>query len=296
MIEARLGWKELRPIQRAALGPIVAGESCVVVAPTSGGKTEAAILPLASRILELRFAPISILYIAPLKALLNDLYERLEVLLEPLALRVAVWHGDVGSAKRRGISREPPDVLLATPESIEVLLSFAPAERRTLIAGVQTVVLDEAHVFFGDDRGTHLLAIIERLAQYAGRDLQRIALSATVGNPHDLAYWLRGSSQRTMHVCTGPKDLARIERFEVRYTPLSSDVLDFFDSLRVEKAIVFVPSRRDTETHTAALNARGQRAWADVEGCEARDANDSSDFTTSSRRAHDAGEPVSASA
>jgi ATP-dependent Lhr-like helicase len=232
------------------------------VAPTSGGKTEAAVLPLASRILEHRCKPISVLYIAPMKALLNDLRERLETLFDPLALRVAVWHGDVSSAKRRGITREPPDVLLATPESIEVLLSFAADERRALIAGVQTVVIDEAHVFFGDDRGTHLLAIIERLAQYADRDLQRIALSATVGNPRDLARWLHGTSRGTMRVCTIPKDPARVERFDVRYTPRLLDILEYFDALRNEKAIVFVPSRRDAETLTAALVARGQTAWA----------------------------------
>ncbi len=219
-------------------------------------------LPLASRILEHGLKPISVLYIAPLKALLNDLRERLEILLEPLSLRVAVWHGDVSSAKRRGIAREPPDILLATPESIEVLLSFAADERRALIAGVQTVVIDEAHVFFGDDRGTHLLAIIERLAQYADRDLQRIALSATVGNPKDLARWLHGTSHKTMRICTIPKDPARVERFDVRYTPRADDLLSFFDDLRNEKVIVFVPSRRDAETLTASLVARRHTAWA----------------------------------
>jgi ATP-dependent Lhr-like helicase len=233
------------------------------------------VLPLASRILEHRLEPISVLYIAPLKALLNDLRERLETLLEPLALRVAVWHGDVSSAKRRGIAREPPDILLATPESIEVLLSFAADERRALIAGVQTVVIDEAHVFFGDDRGTHLLAIIERLAQYAERDLQRVALSATIGNPKDLARWLHGTSRRTMRICTIPKDAARIERFDVRYAPEVSDLLKFFDELRSEKAIVFVPSRRDVEMLTSALITRQHTAWAHHSAISASSRRDS---------------------
>ncbi len=218
-------------------------------------------LPLLSRILDTKAEPVSVLYIAPLKALLNDLRERLETLLEPLALRVAVWHGDVSDARRRKIATEPPDILLATPESIEVLLSFANDARRALLRGVRTVVVDEAHVFFGDLRGTHLLAVIERLAQYAEHDLQRIALSATVGNPKDLAQWLRGSSQAQMRVCAVPKDPSRVERFEVRYAPRQVDILEYLAGLRAEKVVTFVPSRRDVETISRALLDRKERAW-----------------------------------
>jgi ATP-dependent Lhr-like helicase len=176
VIATHLGWSDLRPVQRDAIGPILDGDTTVVLAPTAGGKTEAAILPLFSRILDEHWAPTSVLYIAPLRALLNDLGNRIGDLAGQLGLHTAVWHGDIGQRERRRIVAAAPDLLLTTPESLEVLLSFAGDDRRALLATIRVVVVDEAHAFYGIDRGTHLLALIERLAAWAAHDVQRIAL------------------------------------------------------------------------------------------------------------------------
>ena len=109
--------------------------------------------------------------------------------------RAAVWHGDVLTGARNRIVRQPPDILLTTPESIEVMLTSARIEHSVLLGDVRSVVVDELHAFAGDDRGWHLLSLVERLRRVAGRDLQRLGLSATVGNPTALLDWFKGASE-----------------------------------------------------------------------------------------------------
>ena len=201
------------------------------------------------------------MYVAPLKALLNDLADRLGFLTESVGLSVGVWHGDVSETRRRSIVRDPPDILLVTPESLEALLSFASEVRRAVLAGVRAVVVDEVHVFFGSDRGTQLLAICERLAQYAEHDLQRVGLSATIGNPHDLAAWLAGSSKRPMTVESVGRDPNREEKFALRYAPERSALASALDENRHEKTLVFCPGRRDVEEVTRVLTMRGYDVW-----------------------------------
>ncbi len=105
----------------------------------------------------------SVIYVCPLKALLNNLLPRLETYAGWLGRRVAVWHGDVTASARQRILREPPDVLLTTPESLEAMLISLKVEHGRLFTGLRAVVIDEVHAFAGDDRGWHLLAVLERL-------------------------------------------------------------------------------------------------------------------------------------
>ncbi|MFM9960787.1 MAG: DEAD/DEAH box helicase [Planctomycetaceae bacterium] len=197
-----LGWRELRPFQEAAIAPLLAGQHQVILAPTAGGKTEAAFFPIMSRLLTSDWRGLSVLYICPIKALLNNLDVRLQRYTSLVGRRSALWHGDVGPSDRRRILRDPPDCLLTTPESLEALLVSPRIDRRRLFADVRVVIIDEIHAFAGDDRGWHLLSVLERITRFAGRELQRIGLSATVGNPERLLEWLAGS-------CTGPKGLLR---------------------------------------------------------------------------------------
>lgn len=189
-----LGWRTLRPLQEAAVEPVLAGATTLLTAPTAGGKTEAAVFPLLTRMLEEDWQPISLLYLCPLKALINDLEPRLSRYATLLGRRAALWHGDVAAAERRRLRREPPDVLLTTPESVEVMLLSQAAGRGALFRNLRAVVVDELHAFAGDDRGWHLLSVLERASQFAGRPIQRVGLSATIGNPQELATWLAGSS------------------------------------------------------------------------------------------------------
>jgi ATP-dependent Lhr-like helicase len=137
-----------------------------------------------------RWSGLSVVYVCPLKALLNNLLPRLSAYAGWLGRRAAIWHGDVGAARQR-LLRDPPDVLLTTPESLEAMLISLKVTHESLFSGLRAVVVDEVHAFAGDDRGWHLLAVLERLTRVTGRPVQRIGLSATVGNPSELLGWLQ---------------------------------------------------------------------------------------------------------
>ncbi|HXR72812.1 DEAD/DEAH box helicase [Actinocrinis sp.] len=277
-----LGWRSLRPLQAAAIGPLLAGEDAVLVAPTAGGKTEAAMFPLLTAMDNGRWRGVSVLYLCPIKALLNNLEPRLTGYTGWLGRTVALWHGDVGAGPRRAALREPPDVLLTTPESLEAILVSANIDHRSLLGAVRAVVVDEVHAFAGDDRGWHLLALLERLSQVTARPIQRIGLSATVGNPAELLTWLQGSGagKRPGHVIA--PDLAKPEAASAARAdpaaaaplpPPAGDIeLDYVGSLenaatviaalhKGDKRLVFCDSRRQVEQLGEALRARGVTAF-----------------------------------
>ncbi|MFI7058837.1 DEAD/DEAH box helicase [Streptosporangium canum] len=269
-----LGWPELRPLQAAAVTPVLNGSDALLLAPTAGGKTEAAVFPILSAMASGRWSGVSVLYVCPLKALLNNLLPRLELYATWTGRQVALWHGDVSTARRQSILRDPPDILLTTPESIESMLVSTKVDHRHLFAGLRAVVIDEVHAFAGDDRGWHLLAVLERLTHLIGRPIQRIGLSATIGNPAELLSWLQGSSKGTCSAVvvapdSQPPTPSRVENASVLSAPAEPDVqLDYVGSVanaaRViaslhtgEKRLVFADSKRLVEELGAALRARG---------------------------------------
>ena len=163
-----MGWSDLRSTQRDAIAPIQAGEDALVLAPTAGGKTEAAFLPLVSRAASQSWTGLSVLYLCPLKALLNNLEPRLSRYAGFVGRKVGLWHGDIGEAARKRMLSDSPDVLLTTPESVEAILVSARVDHLCLFSGLRAVLVDELHAFAGDDRGWHLLAILARLERLAG--------------------------------------------------------------------------------------------------------------------------------
>ena len=185
-----LGWSTLRPTQLEAIEPIHNGEHCLLLAPTAGGKTEAAVIPVLSRMLREEWPATSVLYICPIKALLNNLEQRLTYYAGLVGRTVQLWHGDIGQSQKQRALRDPPDILLTTPESVEGMLVSTRVERATWFGNVRAVVIDELHAFASDDRGWHLRALLQRLQKYTAAPVQRIGLSATVGNPEDLLAWL----------------------------------------------------------------------------------------------------------
>jgi ATP-dependent Lhr-like helicase len=262
-----LGWRDLRPLQRDAITPLLAGEDAVLLAPTAGGKTEAAAFPLLSAMETEGWTGLSVLYLCPLKALLNNLHPRLEQYASWLGRRVGLWHADTSPVTRRKMLADPVDVLLTTPESLESMLISANVDAEHWFAGVRAVVVDEVHAFAGDDRGWHLLAVLERLARVAGRPLQRVGLSATVGNPADLLSWLQGSAHGTRPGHVVAPDVAVAAPGEC-VTPAPADLeLDYVGSVanaatviaqlhRGQKRLVFCDSRQLVEELGAALRAR----------------------------------------
>ena len=128
-----------------------------------------------------------------------------------------MWHGDVGDSARKRILSDPPDLLLTTPESLEVMLVSPRVTHGEMFAGIRAVVVDEVHAFAGDDRGWHMLAVLERVARLAGRPLQRIGLSATVGNTAEVLNWLAGLKGRQNTVVGVPTSAPRPADVQVDY-------------------------------------------------------------------------------
>jgi ATP-dependent helicase Lhr and Lhr-like helicase len=255
-----LGWTELRPSQLQAIQPIQRGDSVLLLAPTAGGKTEAAVLPLLSRMAGEGWRGLSALYVCPLRALLNNLEPRLQRYASFVGRRAALWHGDVRDAARRRILSDTPDLLLTTPESLEAMMISPRVSVADLLGGVRAVVVDELHAFAGDDRGWHLLFLLGRIERLAGRHLQRIGLSATVGNPEEMLVWLgRGRGGQVI----GPSQPTSDGDVTADYVgSLANAVTVLARILRGERRLVFAESRSRVEQITAGLRAAGIRTFA----------------------------------
>lgn len=260
-ITQTLGISELRPVQELTIPHVLDGKNCVVLAPTAGGKTEAAFFPVLSRVDAEDLRPVSVIYTSPIRALLNNQEERVSRYAATIGRRVFKWHGDVGPTHRRRFLDHPTDILMTTPESLEAMLMSTRVPARRLFEGLEVVIVDEVHAFADDDRGAHLSALLERLSRYCGRDVQRIGLSATVGNPDEILEWLRGRSKREGVVISPPRPPV---------SPLLS--LDYVGSVanaaivaeqlhRGQKRLIFVDSRRGVEEFGNELTARGVSAF-----------------------------------
>jgi ATP-dependent Lhr-like helicase len=253
-----LGWRSLRPLQEHAIGPVLAGKNCLLLAPTAGGKTEAAVLPILSRMLSEDWRGLSVLYVCPIRALLNNLEERLSFYAGLVGRTCGLWHGDVAQAAKSRTLAEPPDILLTTPESLEALLISRRTDRFFFFGSVKSIIVDEIHAFADDDRGWHLLAVLERIRHITELDMQRIGLSATVGNPEKLLHWLAGGSTRESVLVAlpgAPPADAEVTIDFVGNLRNAANVLKILH--RGEKRLVFCDSRARTEELATYLRSEG---------------------------------------
>lgn len=250
-----LGWSSLRPLQEQSIDAILDGSHSLLIAPTAGGKTEAAVFPILSQLLAQEQTGFSVLYVCPLRALLNNLFERLEGYCSMVGLRAGLWHGDVSAHQRRKLIDNPPHILLTTPESLEGMLISQRGLGRERLKNVRTVVVDEIHAFARDDRGTHMLAVLERIQSLAGRPLHRIGLSATVGNPEELLTWLVNKGEGGLTVVKAETDQPKID-IQLDYVGNLDNAAMVISRLhRGEKRLVFCDSRRRVEELGVALRA-----------------------------------------
>jgi ATP-dependent Lhr-like helicase len=257
-----LGWTSLRPFQEQAIPPLLEGSHAILIAPTAGGKTEAAMFPVFSRMLADGWTGLSVLYVCPLRALLNNLHPRLEHYGRLLGRRVDIWHGDTPDSARRRIVSDPPDLLLTTPESLEVMLIMRQEHHDRLFGGLRAVVVDEIHAFAGDDRGWHLLAVMERLCRLARGPAQRIGLSATVGNPERLLEWLAGGAD-------GDRTVVAPTLASTTDVDLTIDAVGSLQNAAVvisrlhhgEKRLVFSDSRSKVEDLASELRKLGVQTF-----------------------------------
>ncbi|MEX0684203.1 MAG: DEAD/DEAH box helicase [Dehalococcoidia bacterium] len=254
-----LGWPGLRPLQAASVEPVRSGRDCVLVAPTAGGKTEAAVFPLLSEMVEGNWSGTTILYVTPLRALLNNIHPRLSAYCSWLGRTVGLWHGDIGQSERRSMLADRPDILLTTPESIEAMLVSRRVDHERFLGSVRAVVIDELHAFAGSDRGWHLLAVLERVERIADRKIQRVGLSATIGNPEAVGAWMQGSTEGRQPVVVVREDSSPTVSPEITvdYVGSMDNAATVISRLhRGDKRLVFSESRRSAEELAFLLRER----------------------------------------
>jgi len=253
------GWTSLTPVQEKALPAILGGANTLIMAPTGEGKTEAALLPVLSEIVRTGAEPVAVLYITPMKALINDLYKRIEWWAGRLGLRVARKHGDTSAAERNRRLREIPHILITTPESLEIDLDWAP-KFRVHYRNLRWVIVDEVHELLASKRGAQFALQLERLREFVGRDFQVIGLSATVGDPDWTLTVLSGSSKRPRKIV----DSGTRKMPDVKVVYSGSDASDPWINAaktvveEIEKpSLVFVNSRYVAERMKTALEELG---------------------------------------
>ncbi|MDR1465685.1 MAG: DEAD/DEAH box helicase [Oscillospiraceae bacterium] len=261
----REGWTELRQVQVAACRAVFETDSHLLLsAGTAAGKTEAAFLPALTLLWERPSESVGILYISPLKALINDQFVRLSGLLEQGGVPVCKWHGDASGAAKERLVREPAGVLQITPESLEGLLTNRRRDVPRLFRDLRFAVIDEVHYFMAGDRGIQLLCLLERLERAAGCEPRRIGLSATVGDPAAARDWLRAGTARDC-LCPDVPDVKRrlrvaMHRF-VKDDPGAGETLPreeeyyryLYEQSLGKKTILFATARAEVETAVAHL-------------------------------------------
>jgi ATP-dependent helicase Lhr and Lhr-like helicase len=200
------GITEFTEIQRLAFPLLHTPSDALLISPTGSGKTEAALLPLLSRQLKDPSPGVSLLYVTPLRALNRDLEQRLVQLVREIGLTAAVRHGDTSAAQRLAQSRRPPDLLLTTPETLQLLL--VGARLRESLRNLRAVIIDEVHELAPSDRGAQLALTLERLDAWVGHPVRRVGLSATVGNPEAVAEFLAPPPRQIeIRVVTQPRTI-----------------------------------------------------------------------------------------
>ncbi|MCD0164777.1 DEAD/DEAH box helicase [Deinococcus sp. 12RED42] len=246
-----LRWSALRDVQRACVEPTLAGENLIVLAPTAGGKTEAALLPALDVLLREPGEGVRLLYLSPLTALLNDQEPRVQRLAALAGLDAMSWHGSVSGSLKRQFLREPAQVLLTTPESLEGLLRGGHAPH--LFRDLRFVVVDELHALAASERGAQLGSVLHRLTAHCVGDVQRIGLSATVQNPALLGAWLRGHSARPGRVIR-PQSAPTSRAAHLLQMPSPDAALsDLAQRMTGRKILLFTESRAGADQAAVTL-------------------------------------------
>ena len=256
-IVSRLCWSSLRPVQELSSHALLDGKNAIILAPTAGGKTEASIFPVLANLIEREPKTVGAIYVAPIKALLNNQAERLETYTEMVGLRRFVWHGDIKASEKKAFIKEPAHILMTTPESLEVMLLSSKVPHARLFNDLRAVIVDEIHALAGSDRGTHLISVFERLFRCTNNDVQRIGLSATVGNPQDILQWLQGTSKREGCVID-PPHIPSQKDIRIYYQETTRAIAGQASQLaQGQKSLFFCQSRSLAEKIAEQMQDRG---------------------------------------
>lgn len=269
-------WTELRDIQIAACQTIFdTDDNLLLSSGTASGKTEAAFLPVLTQLWENPSASVGVLYISPLKALINDQFKRLDYLLLESDLPVCKWHGDASKTEKDRLVKNPRGILQITPESLESLIIRKRGSCYQLFRDLRFIIIDEVHYFMRDVRGVQVLCLLERLQKLTGNIPRRIGLSATLGDLRIAQDWLNSGTPRDCAAPICDTGRQKIRLFVQRFQKASnlkneapSDETDtglLADSGNAEqfeylyrmtldkKTILFTNSREETEFTLANL-------------------------------------------
>ncbi|MDR1566057.1 MAG: DEAD/DEAH box helicase [Treponema sp.] len=253
-------WQALKDIQEKAAASILDGDSHVLIAAgTAAGKTEAWFFPVISLLCRERRSDgtgTAALCISPLKALINDQFERLKPLMAQAPLPLWRWHGDIAEGHKEQFLENPSGILQITPESLEALLLRRPEKTTAVFRGLSFVIIDEIHAFMGTDRGSQLLCLIERICGQAACDPRRIGLSATLGDYDSALAWIRLGTEREGVLIREERGGGSRHRISlaVDYRKGPEFYPAVYEQCRdVRKSIIFTNSRQEAEETVKAL-------------------------------------------
>ncbi len=258
------GWTELRSVQIEACQVIFETDAHLLLAAgTASGKTEAAFLPIVTLLYEQPATTIGALYIGPIKALINDQFERLKDLLKEADIPVWHWHGDVSRSRKEMLLKDPRGILQITPESLEsLLINKKENELMRLFGDLRFVIIDEIHAFMGTERGYQILCQLARLSRLVQNPPRRIGLSATLGDYSSAEEWLRSQTQRrviTPDAKGGQRKIhLALEHFYIPNQPADSEAEAtshisphyqyIFNHTKYRKCLIFANNRAETES------------------------------------------------
>ncbi len=266
-------WDSLRDVQLFAAECIFnTDNNLLLTSSTASGKTEAAFFPILTDIYNEPPESVGVLYIAPLKSLINDQFFRIDELLDESGIKVTHWHGDVAAAQKKKLLEQPEGILQITPESLEAMLINRSNDIPRLFSQLKYVVIDEIHTLMGSDRGNQIICQLARIERSIGRSPRRIGLSATIGNPRLAAEWLSAGTHRDTDISSQPTDKIRwrlgMEHFYIQnpeFDQTKSKNADkekaeldagyeyIYDCVGNTKSLVFSNSREETEYVCATL-------------------------------------------
>lgn len=254
-------WDELRPIQAAAISRILTStENFILASRTASGKTEAAFLPILSKV-KFNEPGVQVLYVSPLIALINDQFVRIEDLCKYLDVAVTKWHGESKKSLKEKLLKDPNGVVLITPESIEAMFVNRPYQVKNLFSNLEYVVIDEIHSFIGSDRGIQLKSLLSRLYNLSNKRFSIVGLSATIGDYEEAKRFTGNPENTKVLLDKQSKEINAVFRFfESETDDLPVDLLkDLYKETKDNKVLIFPNSRGRAEEIAVQLKKISDR-------------------------------------
>ena len=259
-------WEHFTQVQDLTIPLVIQTDSDIIVsANTASGKTEAVFLPIITKIEASAQTELKVLYISPLKALINNQFERIEMLCKHCEIKIYRWHGDVGQSQKNKLLKNPTGILQITPESLESLFINKTEHLISLFQGVEYIVIDEIHTFLDSQRGTQLRSLLSRMETYTRVRPRILGLSATIRNFDLIKHWINHKSPEAVQVVEA-SDEGKELRYSLLHFSAGKDrkiplelLEDLRDVTRNYQSLIFCNSRGTVEETTVMLNRLAQK-------------------------------------